>query len=387
MEQWWLNWLDDAPPDWKSDGFLTDHAPIALTSRFGQDQPICAMRDRAAEAESWLRERCYHAIRFVSVGLATHVRSVFHVILSLWSSFHLSFVFSATEVDHWIEADLNDVKARHPIIYDSWDLSCREQVHDLGALPLLDEHGHENRIYDANGRKIARRSASIDEWTSPCAILVNLRTVTSLFQSDDDMSVDDDLPSDDEDDPRPKHNRNKISLSVYPQAFLHDYGHIQAKGPLQLMQPTIQKINSEFPPSDDFGSDDFDNIQAFQLPLVSAISTQMYNEWFHRAATQAGNLDVVRGRISAALAAPLPGANPTPKNRKTADVLKKFCNIALPYARFADRIRETDSPSALRVESVYIVDMKCIPENKRNGRSVVQFIFLSSQAHSLQDTL
>jgi hypothetical protein len=387
MEQLWLDWVNDAPPEWKSDGFLTDHAPIALTSRFGQDQPICAVRDRATEAVSWLEERCYHAIRFVSVGLATHVRYLFHVNLSCYSRFNSSFAVSATEVDHWINTDLNDIRGRHPVVYDSWDPSCRQRVDNLDELPLLDEHGYEKRIYDVNGRKIARRKASIAEWTLPCAILVNLRTVTALFQSDDDMAVDEDLASDDEEATCSKSHETKISLSVYPQAFLRDYGHIQAKGPLQLIQPTIQKINSDFPPSDDLGSDDVGNIHGPHVPLVIGISTQMYGEWFHRAATQAGNMDVVRGRMSGALAAPSLTANTTPKNRKTAEVLRKYCNLALPYTRFADRIPVTNCPSALRVESVYIVDMKCIPENKRNGRLVVQFICPSLHAHSLQDTL
>jgi hypothetical protein len=344
-----------------------------LTSRFGQDQPICAVRDRATEALSWLEERCYNAIRFVSIGLATHVRYLFCLIPPHDSLFDPFFPCSATEVDHWIDADLDDIRARHPVIYDSWDPSCRHQVDHLDVLPLLDEHGYENRIYDVNGRKIARRKASIAECTLPCAILVNLRTVTALFQSDDDMSIDEDPPSDDEEPTSSKSHQNKISLSVYPQAFLHDYGHIQAKGPLQLMQPTSQKINSQFPPSDDLDSDD---INIAHVPLVTGISTQMYNDWFHRAATQAGNLDVVRGRISAALAAPLPNANTSTKNRKTAEVLKKYCNLALPYARFADRTHVANCPTALRVESVYIIDMRCIPENRRNGRLAFQLFRL-----------
>jgi hypothetical protein len=323
-----------------------------------------------------------------SVWVLPPTSGTFHTNLSCFLSFDSSFPCSATEVDDWINTDLDIIRTRHPVIYDSWDPACRQRVDDLDNLPLLDEHGYEKRIYDTNGRKIARRQASIAEWTSPCAILVNLRTVTALFQSDDDMAVDEDLASDDEEATCSKSHANKISLSVYPQAFLRDYGHIQAKGPLQLIQPTIQKINSDFPPSDDLGSDDdIGNIHMPQVPLVTGISTQMYGEWFHRAATQAGNMDVVRGRMSGALAAPSPTATTTPKNRKTAEVLRKYCNVALPHARFADRIRVTNCPSALRVESVYIVDMKCIPEDQRNGRLVVQFICPSFHAYSLQYTL
>jgi len=322
-----------------------------------------------------------------SVWVLPPTSGTFPTNVSCYSWFNSSFACSATEVDDWINTDLNDIRRRHPVVYDSWDPACRQHVDDLDDLPLLDEHGYEKRIYDTNGQKIARRQASIAEWTSPCAILVNLRTITTLFQSDDDMAVDEDLDSDDEEATCSKSRENKISLSVYPQAFLRDYGHIQAKGPLQLIQPMIQKINSNFPPSDDLGSDDIGNIHEPQVPLVTGISTQMYGEWFHRAATQAGNLDVIRGRMSGALAAPSATATTTPTNRKTAEVLRKYCSLALPHARFADRIRVANCPSALRVESVYIVDMKCMPEDRRNGRLVVQFICPSFHAYSLQDTL
>lgn len=70
----WTEWVENAPEEWKNDGFITEHAPIAVTSRFGQDQPICSSQERDNEAQTWLEERCYHKIRFVSVGLATHVK-------------------------------------------------------------------------------------------------------------------------------------------------------------------------------------------------------------------------------------------------------------------------------------------------------------------------
>lgn len=71
-----MDWVEAAPVEWKKDAFLKEHAPIAITSRFGQDQPICSSINRDTESISWLNERCYDQIRFVSVGLATHVRYV-----------------------------------------------------------------------------------------------------------------------------------------------------------------------------------------------------------------------------------------------------------------------------------------------------------------------
>lgn len=193
------------------------------------------------------------------------------------------------------------------------------------------------------------------------------------------MEIDDDIFLNEDGTQQTRATRNKISLSVYPQAFLRDYGHIQAKGPLHLIQPTIQRINSVF--SDAF-NDNFDDLfddipTATHIPVVTAISTQMYNEFMHRAATQAGALDVVRGRISGALAAPLLD-RATPKNRRMAEVLKRYCNLSLPYARFAERMKVPECPTALRVESVYIIDIKGIPEYQRNGRYVELSICFSS---------
>lgn len=69
----WTSWVDKAPPSWKEDGFLIDHAPIAVTSRFGQNQPICQSANRHAESNDWLEERDYEKISYVNIALATHV--------------------------------------------------------------------------------------------------------------------------------------------------------------------------------------------------------------------------------------------------------------------------------------------------------------------------
>lgn len=276
-------------------------------------------------------------------------------------------------MDEWIDIDPGQIVQRHPIIYDSWDPTCRQVIDDLQSLPLHDELDQEMRIYDSNGRKIARQNASISNSTIPCGLLVNLRTVTSLFHSHDDMDIDEDLFDEDENN-RQRLKRNKLSLSIYPQAFLHDYGNIQAKGSLELMQPIIQRLNSDFlqlinNTGNDEDDDDNEHNPLPNTSLITAISTQMYNEFMHQAATQAGALDVVRGRMSSALAVP-PNDRATQSNLRMGDALQRYCNLALPHARSVERMDVTDCPTALRVESVYIIDMKSIQENKRNGRFV-----------------
>ena len=62
-----------------------------------------------------------------------------------------------------MDIDPEDIKARHRILYDSWDPESRERILNLEELPLFDEQDTEIRIYDSDGRKIARRSARISD--------------------------------------------------------------------------------------------------------------------------------------------------------------------------------------------------------------------------------
>ena len=372
IERDWARWVENAPVAWKLDGFIVDHVPITVTSRFGQDQPICAIDSRDEEANNWYKERCYHKIRFVSVGLATHVRCVpitFPLVL-----LHSLYLCSAKQVDEWVALDEDHIQAEHDIIFDSWDIESRNVIEDLSEIPLYDDTGKEIRIYSSDGRKIARRGAHLAPDTKSCGVLVNLRTITSVFQPDDnnvDMEEETDEEMDMDEEDRPARATNRVSLSVYPQAFLRDYGHIQAKGPLQLMQPIIETINASFEDDRqdaDISSDGPGLIHSTNTP-VTGISTQMYNRMFHKAATQAGALDVQRGRLTGALSG---GGATTTKGKKTAQLLRRYCNAKLPHARFADRVDITDCPSALRVESVYVVDMLQIPEHDRDGRTLYQ---------------
>lgn len=262
-----------------------------------------------------------------------------------------------------------EIMAENDRVFDSWDIESREEIDDLASFPLYDDTGKEIRIYSSDGRKIARRGANIAPGTTSCGVMVNLRTITSVFRTQDDSVELEDEPNDDLDEDTPARDKNKVSLSVYPQAFLRDYGHIQAKGPIQLMQPTIETINSSFnddAQEADISSDGLGFSRTFNTP-VTAISTQMYNRMFHRAATQAGALDVQRGRITAALAG---GGATTAKGKKTAQALRRYCSTKLPHARFAERVNIADCPNSLRVESVYVVDMLQIPEQDRDGRTL-----------------
>lgn len=70
----WQNWVASAPNIWKDDEFLRKSMPIAVTSRYGQNQPICQAALRQQEENDWQGERRYDRLRYVTMALATHVR-------------------------------------------------------------------------------------------------------------------------------------------------------------------------------------------------------------------------------------------------------------------------------------------------------------------------
>lgn len=264
----------------------------------------------------------------------------------------------------------------HDEIYDSCDKRTRNLINNLSDLPLHDEHRKEVRIYDETGRKIARRGASINMNSSACGLLVNLKTISSLFTSPNDLDVDDEL--DDESDSghaRPPQTAS-VPLYLYPQAYLRDYGHIQAKGTMSILNPIINEINgsclptNEFP-DDDCSSDVYEEARFGVDPVVTGISSQMYNAVQHRASTNAGSLDVQQGRITATLA----GSYVTSKkNTKIAERHLGYCRTKLPHNRFKDRIQHEECPTALRVENVYSVDITQLSPGDRDGDKVYSII-------------
>lgn len=68
-------WVAAAPDDWKSDDFLTGRVPVAVTSRYGQNQPLGMLNtDETEEGDNWEHDRQFSHIRYISIALATHLR-------------------------------------------------------------------------------------------------------------------------------------------------------------------------------------------------------------------------------------------------------------------------------------------------------------------------
>lgn len=73
-------WVSGSPRSWRADGFLQDHSPIVITSRFGQDAAIAAQGNEEDEALNWDSERDYSKIAYLTIALATSIESVINSI-------------------------------------------------------------------------------------------------------------------------------------------------------------------------------------------------------------------------------------------------------------------------------------------------------------------
>ncbi|KAG1829891.1 hypothetical protein DFJ58DRAFT_848593 [Suillus subalutaceus] len=157
----WDDWVAQAPPSWKEDNFLTNNAPVGVTIRYGQNQPLLVHGALDDERRNWDNDRNYTHIRQFTFSLATHI--------------------SYLDVREWREVP--NFQNGGGIIYDkSNDDPMRTEV-NLEDLPLLDGDGYEINVYNEQGFRVPRRAPV---QFSICGALLNLHSVHELFRSDDD---------------------------------------------------------------------------------------------------------------------------------------------------------------------------------------------------------
>jgi hypothetical protein len=69
------NWVNCAPRDYVEDEFFSTRIPVAVTSRFGQNQQLSqTATHRQVERLNWTNDKDYSRIRYVTLALATHIR-------------------------------------------------------------------------------------------------------------------------------------------------------------------------------------------------------------------------------------------------------------------------------------------------------------------------
>jgi hypothetical protein len=265
---------------------------------------------------------------------------------------------SAQKVHEWEPIPVEELREDHAVIYDHWDPDNRAEV-DLTEVPLVDDLGQEIRLYSAEGMKIARRDALLDEKEDPCGILINLATIETAYTVGSD-NIELMYGPDDEDGDVRIDQSAKIEVSVFPLVYLRTFGHIQTNGVLPAFNNIIKQINERFKT----------NPTADQDPrkVLTPVASQGYNELSHRAAPCAGAHETQQGWITAALA----GAYATTA-RAQREAKKKYdyCEAALPFDRFIHKIDVPGCPRALRMEQVFNINVKAMPPRKRTGRCAI----------------
>lgn len=239
-------------------------------------------------------------------------------------------------------------------IYGSPDAEEREQV-NLDELPLVDDEGQEIRIYDAEGHRIPRREAIIAAEAPYTGMLFNLKTIHELFQRTELAEEEEE-----EDIPMTPHY-------LYPMAGLKTIGHFQAKGLMTPFYMKLRELNAQL--KENYREGDEEDIAADLLtgygPLVEGIASQGYNMLSHRVRTQGRYHDVQLGQMTAAFC----GTHATPgANANVAARFFRECEDWLPFQRYHEKITDTVIDTSIRVENIYRISLRRLPDEARNGR-------------------
>ena len=71
----YADWIADAPQEYQDEELFTNGVPVAITSRFGQNQELARTLDlHQEEQDNWARDRDYTRIRYLTIALASHIR-------------------------------------------------------------------------------------------------------------------------------------------------------------------------------------------------------------------------------------------------------------------------------------------------------------------------
>ncbi|KAG6371989.1 hypothetical protein JVT61DRAFT_9007 [Boletus reticuloceps] len=277
-------------------------------------------------------------MRMMTFALATHIQSV--------------------PVREWQVIPIDELIKRHgQEMYNSPNVNEREQVH-IQAYPLLKESGQEKNVYNQEGVRIPRRHAIVDEDTTMNGMLFHLRTIHQLFRRDDEDIVEDSNG----DEPLTPHY-------LYPMAGLKTISHFQALGLMTLFTTQLQRLNTNI--RDLYHDGDEDEIEADLLtgyrPLIKAVASQGYNMLSHQVRTAGRYHDVQRGLITAALGGTYPS---TVSNSNLAKEFHRECSNSLPFDSYHEKITGAYLDTSTRVENIYRISLRRIPEHFRNGRSI-----------------
>ncbi|KAG6369061.1 hypothetical protein JVT61DRAFT_1888 [Boletus reticuloceps] len=358
----WDEWVARAPASWKTDRFLLDNMPVAVTMRYGQNQPILIPNQATPERQTWKRDHRYDHIKHFTFSVASHIGFI--------------------EVEEWEDLPRAEVAAKHPMAYDCHMPETRRHI-NLLTYPFESDFGDVLNAYDEDGFRIIRQKIVSHRSTG---MLMDLSLAHTLFQSNEDDFGQ---------------VRNDVKYTVYPLAFTRNLGNVQADGVMVAFERRMNMIDSklrrgipaaEQDPGEErrrrrnerrlglaerevHSSDDEEDPEEVDVempdqdrratpPLLHSVCSQIYNVISHRVRDAAKFHDVQLGLVTTSLAGTTATTLPS-KNRWQRNVDR--CRGDLPHVRCAEKIAGPRQPQTMRFENTYRLDVQRLPERKRSG--------------------
>ncbi len=134
---------------------------------------------------------------------------------------------------------IQDLQATGGIAYTDFEPRRRHRIQNLEEHPLLDKDGVEVSIYNARGNRVPRRYARVRQDSEPFGVLVKLGEIGSLF---DNTSMDEDFDMFDDDASRARQRRN-AGVTIYPQSYFGDIGHVKANSVTRSLEHVLSDHN------------------------------------------------------------------------------------------------------------------------------------------------
>jgi hypothetical protein len=236
------------------------------------------------------------------------------------------------QVDEWIHRNVEDIIEEHgdELFTTADEARQKIQPEDLHEVPLLDEHGHEIPIYTNTGYQIERCLPSHTDDNRPHGVLMDLRNLNKLFDSDEDTY---DMVVDGRIDP------DSVKYYVYPQAGLVTAGHFQANGLMNNFQKRLNNLNQRI--LEELTADDVDmDEEVSDGVAITGIGCQGYNVVMHSTrGLGSQHHDAQKGYVTGTLS----GAWATEGTMVTiAKEMQRRCIWQLPHKTYDQKVSNPD---------------------------------------------
>ncbi|KAI6016457.1 hypothetical protein BKA83DRAFT_4545281 [Pisolithus microcarpus] len=334
----WEGWVNRAPVSWKRDGFLMENSPVGVCMLYGQNQPIMVAAAMEEEKRNWDRDRNYGHISHVSFSLATHL--------------------SYLDVQEWEEIPIHVIEQNNRVLFDRPDTDGNRREVEVRELDLVDEEGFEINVYNEGGYRVPRRRPR--EFRT-CGVMLDLERVHELFKGQEEEGGE---------------VRNEAPFYAYPLAFSRRFGNVKSPSVTTNFERRLERLNEgvcmgmmEGEMEEDEDEEMWNLPHHRRRPAIRGIGCQIYNSLSHRVRSEAKFHAVQLGMVTSTFAG---SGIQTASGQRRWRKRMEFCNGGLPHVRFGQKVSGAGQPQALRFENTYMVDVKRLGEEDRNGRRIYE---------------